>query len=106
MVNEWSTVRTGQCFAMLGPIGPIQMHNPVLNSHLIETNVGHDYENIAFSVPHLYYGRHIKQEISESDSQSPGAQNNHFSLFNKSRMSYDSNRILNSSANAMYSVKV
>lgn len=99
---------TGQCIAMLvGPIGPIQMHQPMLNSHLIENNVTHDYDNIAFSVPHIYYTRHIKQEIvSESDSQSATQQNCHFPFFNKSRMSYDSNRIIGSTANSMYSVKV
>ncbi|CAG2162871.1 unnamed protein product [Oppiella nova] len=92
---------------MLGPIGPIQMHNSVLNPHLIDNSIAADYDNIAFSVPHLYYNpRHIKQEVvSESDCQPSVPQNCHFPFFNKSRMSYDSNRILNSSANSMYSVK-
>ena len=98
----------GLCVAMLGPIGPIQMHNSVLNPHLIDNSIAADYDNIAFSVPHLYYNpRHIKQEVvSESDCQPSVPQNCHFPFFNKNRMSYDSNRILNSSANSMYSVKV
>jgi len=89
---------------LVGPIGPIPMHQPILNSHLIENSVPHDYDNIAFTVPHIYYTRHIKQEIvSESDSQSTAQ---HFPFFNKSRMSYDSNRIIGPTANSMYSVKV